>query len=95
LHSEGHGSNLWNDFASNLLKQIWSYIPRQFLALDKVILLEAIRDIGLEINAKKTKYMIMSRHPNSGQNQTIWIANESFEKVAKIKYLGDDTNKSE
>jgi hypothetical protein len=23
-------------------------------------------DIGLEINAEKTKYMIMSRHPNSG-----------------------------
>jgi hypothetical protein len=30
-------------------------------------LLEASRDIGLEINAEKTKYMIMSRHPNSGQ----------------------------
>jgi hypothetical protein len=30
----------------------------------------------------------MSRHPNSGQNQHIRIANESFEKVAKFKYLG-------
>jgi hypothetical protein len=29
----------------------------------------------------------MSRHPNSGQNQNIRIANESFEKVAKFKYL--------
>jgi hypothetical protein len=27
-------------------------------------LLEASRDIGLEINAEKTKYMIMSRYPN-------------------------------
>jgi hypothetical protein len=27
--------------------------------------LEASRDIGLEINAEKTKYMIMSRYPNS------------------------------
>jgi hypothetical protein len=47
-------------------------------------LLEASRDIGLEINAGKTKYMIMSHHQNSGQNQNIRIANESFEKVAKF-----------
>jgi hypothetical protein len=39
-------------------------------------LLEASRDIGLEINAENTKYMIMSRYPNSGQNQNIRIANE-------------------
>jgi hypothetical protein len=31
--------------------------------------------------------MIMSRHPNSGQNHNIRITNESFENVAKFKYL--------
>jgi hypothetical protein len=51
-------------------------------------LLEASRDVGLELNGEKTKYMIMSRHPNSGQNQNIRMANESFERVAKFKYLG-------
>jgi hypothetical protein len=51
-------------------------------------LLEASRDIGLEINAEKTKYVVMSRYPNSGQNQTIRIADESFENVATFKYLG-------
>jgi hypothetical protein len=30
-------------------------------------LLEASRDIGLEINVEKTKYMIMSHHLNLGQ----------------------------
>jgi hypothetical protein len=41
--------------------------------------------VGLEINAKKTKYMIISRHPNSGQKH---VANESFQNVAKLKYFG-------
>jgi hypothetical protein len=51
-------------------------------------LLEVSRDFGLDINSVKAKYMIMYRHTNSGQNQNIRIANESFENVAKFKYLG-------
>jgi hypothetical protein len=43
-------------------------------------LLGASRDVGLKINAQK--YMLMSHHPNSGQNKNIRIANESFENVA-------------
>jgi hypothetical protein len=51
-------------------------------------LLDASRIVSLKINAEKTKYMIMSPHPYSGQNQNIRIANEWFEKVAEFKCLG-------
>jgi archaellum component FlaC len=51
-------------------------------------LLQASRDVGLETNEEKTKYMITSRHPNSGQNQNIRIGNEWLENVAKFNYLG-------
>jgi ABC-type phosphate transport system ATPase subunit len=51
-------------------------------------LLEASRDVGLEINAEKIKYMIMSCHQNSGQNQNIRISNRLSENVTKFKYLG-------
>jgi ribosomal protein S2 len=51
-------------------------------------LLEASRDVSLEINAEKTKYVIMSCYPNPGQNENIRIANESFENIVKFRYLG-------
>jgi hypothetical protein len=53
-------------------------------------LLEATRDVGPKINADKTKYMIISYHPNSEQNQNIRIANESSKNVAKSNTWGRD-----
>jgi hypothetical protein len=47
-----------------------------------------------KINAEKTKYMITSRHPYSGQKQNVRIANVSFE-TGKTHILGDGANKSE
>jgi hypothetical protein len=44
-------------------------------------LLDAIRDVSREINAEKTEYTIMFHYQNSGQNQNIRVANESFENV--------------
>ncbi|KAJ4427680.1 hypothetical protein ANN_25329 [Periplaneta americana] len=52
------------------------------------ILLEASRAIGLEVNAEKTKYMIMSRDQNIVRNGNIKIGDLSFEEVEKFKYLG-------
>jgi hypothetical protein len=51
-------------------------------------LLEACRDIGLEIDAEKTKYMIMSCHQNLGKNHNIRTANEMYENMTTFKYLG-------
>jgi hypothetical protein len=50
--------------------------------------LDASKEIGLEVNSEKTKYMFMSRHQTAGQSNYIRIANKFFEKVAKFKYLG-------
>ncbi|KAJ4439081.1 hypothetical protein ANN_15038 [Periplaneta americana] len=52
------------------------------------ILVEASRAIGLEVNAEKTKYMIMSRDQNIVRNGNIKIGDLSFEEVEKFKYLG-------
>jgi hypothetical protein len=48
---------------------------------------DASKEAGLEINAKKTKYMLLPRHQNVGQNRDIRTANRSFENVSQIKYL--------
>jgi hypothetical protein len=51
-------------------------------------LLDASKEIGLDVNSDKTKYMFMSRHQTAGQSNYIRVANKSFEKLTKFKYLG-------
>jgi len=43
--------------------------------------------IGLELNAYKTKYMVMSRDQNAGPSHSI-KNNSSFARVEEFKYLG-------
>jgi hypothetical protein len=50
-------------------------------------LIDASKEVGLEINVQKTKYMLLSRHQNVGQNRDIKIANRSFENVSQFKNL--------
>jgi hypothetical protein len=45
------------------------------------ILIDARKEIGLEINVDKTKYMLLSLHQNVGQNRDIKIANRAFEHM--------------
>jgi hypothetical protein len=49
-------------------------------------LLDAGKEVGLEVNSEKTKYMLVSRK-KAGQTHGIKTANRSFEDVAKFKYL--------
>jgi hypothetical protein len=51
-------------------------------------LLDASKEVGLEVNPEKSKYMLMSRSQKIGQKHSIEIADRSFEDVAKFKYLG-------
>ena len=48
----------------------------------------ATKEIGLNVNADKTKYTVMSRNQNAGQSYSVKIDNSSFERVEEYKYLG-------
>ena len=51
-------------------------------------LVVATKEIGLEVNADKTKYMVMSRDWNAGWGHSVKIDHSSFERVEEFKYLG-------
>jgi sorting nexin-29 len=55
---------------------------------NKGTLIDASKEIGLEVNIEKTKYMLVSCDQNAGQNRDIKIGNRSFENVSHFKYLG-------
>ena len=48
----------------------------------------ASKEIGLEVNADKAKYTVMSRDHNAGQSHSMKTDNNSFERVEEFKYLG-------
>jgi sorting nexin-29 len=51
-------------------------------------LLVATKEIGLEVNADKTKYMVLSRDRNAGWGHCVKIDNGSIESVEEFKYFG-------
>ena len=51
-------------------------------------LLVATKEIGLELNAYKTKYMTVSRDQNAGRIHSMKMDNSSIERVEEFKYLG-------
>jgi hypothetical protein len=51
-------------------------------------LIVATKEIRLEVNADKTKYMVVSRERNAGQDDSVKTDNSSIEWVEEFKYLG-------
>jgi len=51
-------------------------------------ILVATKEIGLEVNADKTKFMIMSLDRNAGRGQSVKIDNSPIERVEVFKYFG-------
>jgi uncharacterized membrane-anchored protein len=51
-------------------------------------LIDASKDVDLEVNVEKTKYILVSRDQNADQDLDIKIRNRSFENVFQFKYLG-------
>jgi hypothetical protein len=50
--------------------------------------IDASKEVGLEVNTEKTKYMLLSHNENAEQNHDIKIHNSCFENVAQFRYLG-------
>jgi hypothetical protein len=44
-------------------------------------LIDTGKEVGLEVNVEKTKYILVTRDKNAGQNREIKIGNRSFENV--------------
>jgi hypothetical protein len=51
------------------------------------------KEVGLEVNVEKTKYMLVSRDQNAGQNGEIQIANRSF-KCITISIFENNSDRS-
>jgi len=53
----------------------------------KEALLFASKEKGLEVNAEKTKYILMCLAQNAGQNHNIKKGTKSFKRVGQLRYL--------
>jgi hypothetical protein len=56
-------------------------------------LTDVSKEVNLEVNTEKTKYMFLPCHQNPGQNQDIKTANRCFENVEQFRYLGINGSK--
>jgi hypothetical protein len=75
--------------------QLLAYADDVNLLEDNIDSIETLtadsKEIGLEINLEKIKYMLLSRHQNTGQHGDIKIEKRIFENVS---IFVNDSNKS-
>jgi len=63
-------------------------VGRRSLKENAEALVAATREIGLEVSADKTKYMVMSPDQNVGRIHSVRTDNTNFVRMEKFKYLG-------
>jgi hypothetical protein len=51
-------------------------------------IIDASKEVGLEVNIEKTKYMLLSHHQNAAKKYDVKTANRYSENVTQFKYLG-------
>jgi hypothetical protein len=59
-----------------------------------VTLIDAFKEVGLEVDAEETKYMLLSHHQDAGKNHDINIGNSCFENMGSVQIFWNDYNKS-
>ena len=52
------------------------------------VLVSASKEIGLEVNGDKTKYMVMSGDENAGRSHNVKLDTSCFERVEQFRCLG-------
>jgi hypothetical protein len=56
-------------------------------------LIDASKEVGLQLTAEETKHVLVFFHQNAGQYHDIIIANRRSENVAQFKELGYESSK--
>jgi hypothetical protein len=51
-------------------------------------LIDASKEVGLEINVENTKYVLLPHHQTAGQNRDVKIANRYSGNVSQFKCVG-------
>ena len=61
---------------------------------DIEVLVVASKEIGLEVNADKTKYMVMSREQTAELSHSMKVDNSSFERGGRFQIFGNKPKES-